>query len=609
MDYFSILKLNKEPFSNSPDPEFFFQSRQHLNCLQKVELSLRLRRGLNVVIGDVGTGKTTLCRQIIRGFANDEAAETHLILDPHFSSSSEFLATIAEMFEGDKPPSGSNDWQVKEIIKQYIFRKGVDEKKTVILIIDEGQKIPPFCLEILREFLNYETNEYKLLQIVIFAQKEFESTLKAHDNFADRINLYHLLGPLNFEDTRLMIQFRIRQSSEVSPAPVLFTFPALWAIYRSTGGYPRKIINLCHQCILAMIIQNRTKAGRSTVRSCVERSISRPSRKSRRFAIAALTTMAALALMAGVAHERLRMPVAWKNLVLLKSNLPDDSPHAGVPEIQNKTDTEKSRTATAPLHLTALEKPSTQPVERPATGPLIDNLDGPAPTERSTSKPATKRLGDPAPAERSAPEPGIKKPVETRLTEHPTSKQEADDADLETDSKALHEKPLERNALPLLLGQVALKRNDSLWRLIEKVYGVFTYQHLNSLMKVNPHIRHPDHTEVGQLIYIPAIPAPAKPVPTEIWWIKIGEEDHLDAAINRLRSYPKDAPPIRLVPYWNRLIGLKFAVILKDYFFDEASARNQLSKLLPLVSPKGKILSSWVEDTVFFADPLLVRRR
>ena len=162
----------------------------------------------------------------------------------------------------------------------------------------------------------------------------------------------------------------------------------------------------------------------------------------------------------------------------------------------------------------------------------------------------------------------------------------------------------------MLLGQIALERNDSLWRLIEKVYGVFTYQHLNSLMKANPHIRHPDHTEMGQLIYIPAIPATVKPVPTEVWWIKISEEDHLDSAIDRLRSYPKDAPPIRLVPYWNRQIGLKFAVILKDYFFDEASARNQLSKLPPLVSTKGEILSSWIEeDTVFFSDPLTVRRR
>ena len=86
MDYFKILNLNREPFSNYPDREYFFQSRQHLGCLQKVELALRLRRGLNVVIGDIGTGKTTLCRQLIRRFVNDDAIETHLILDPACST-------------------------------------------------------------------------------------------------------------------------------------------------------------------------------------------------------------------------------------------------------------------------------------------------------------------------------------------------------------------------------------------------------------------------------------------------------------------------------------------------------------------------------------------
>ena len=66
MDYFRVFNLNKEPFSNSPDPDFFFQTKEHLGCLQKLELSIRLHRGLSVVLGEVGTGKTTLCRQLIR---------------------------------------------------------------------------------------------------------------------------------------------------------------------------------------------------------------------------------------------------------------------------------------------------------------------------------------------------------------------------------------------------------------------------------------------------------------------------------------------------------------------------------------------------------------
>ncbi|MBN2686747.1 MAG: AAA family ATPase, partial [Deltaproteobacteria bacterium] len=68
MEYFKILNLIKEPFSNSPEPEFFYDSPQHVNCLQNLEMAIRLRRGLNVIVGEVGTGKTTLCRRLINQF-------------------------------------------------------------------------------------------------------------------------------------------------------------------------------------------------------------------------------------------------------------------------------------------------------------------------------------------------------------------------------------------------------------------------------------------------------------------------------------------------------------------------------------------------------------
>lgn len=84
MNYFKVLGLVKEPFSNSPDPEFFFQSRKHVSCLQKLEIAVRMRRGLNVVMGEVGTGKTTLSRQLIRKFSEDEGIETPPDTRPRF---------------------------------------------------------------------------------------------------------------------------------------------------------------------------------------------------------------------------------------------------------------------------------------------------------------------------------------------------------------------------------------------------------------------------------------------------------------------------------------------------------------------------------------------
>ena len=273
MEYYSILNFKKEPFSNSPEPEFLFSSPQHTGCLQNLEMSIRLRRGLNVVIGDIGTGKTTLCRKLIQNFSStppdSEEIETHLLLDPSFNSAIEFLQTVALMLGNKDSNNRESEWQLKEKIKNYLFAKGVDEGKIVVLVIDEGQKIPGDCLEILREFLNYETNNYKLLQIIIFAQKEFKFILKKRANLFDRINLLYYLKSLNFKQTRAMIKFRLAVARNFEIAPPIFSFWGYAAIYLATGGYPRKVVSLCHEVILRLIIRNKKKAGWFLVRSCV----------------------------------------------------------------------------------------------------------------------------------------------------------------------------------------------------------------------------------------------------------------------------------------------------------------------------------------------------
>jgi len=276
MNYFNILHFKKEPFSNSPEPEFLFQLPQYSDCLQKLELAVRLRRGLNVVIGDVGTGKTTLCRKLIQNFSetsadsNDTEIETRLLLDPSFGNTAEFLQTVASMLGikdlSDHPQS---EWHLKEKIKNYLFDRGVNEHKIVVLIIDEGQKIPESCLEILREFLNYETNEFKLLQIIIFAQNEFHTIIKRKANVFDRINLLYFLRPLSFRQMKAMINYRLSVARNFESAPSIFTFWGFVAVYLATGGYPRKIVFLCHQVVLKMIIRGKMKAGWFLVRSCL----------------------------------------------------------------------------------------------------------------------------------------------------------------------------------------------------------------------------------------------------------------------------------------------------------------------------------------------------
>jgi type II secretory pathway predicted ATPase ExeA len=263
MAYFSQLHLQKEPFSNSPDPEMFFQSLQHQGCLQKLELAIRLQRGLSVVIGDIGTGKSTLCRQLIQRIShNNHQILTHLILDPEFTSPCEFLTLISKTLGLDPQLAAGSEWQLKDAIKAYLFEQAVHQHKVPVLIIDEGQKLPGFCVEILREFLNFETNQHKLLQIVIFGQEEFRAMLRQKPNFADRITTYQRLKPLNFRDTRAMIAFRIRKShTDPGPPPKLFSLAAIVTIYWLTRGYPRRIVMLCSKVIISILINQQREAG------------------------------------------------------------------------------------------------------------------------------------------------------------------------------------------------------------------------------------------------------------------------------------------------------------------------------------------------------------
>lgn len=255
MHYYEILGLEREPFSSAPDPAFFYLSDDYRECLQRLEISIRLRRGLNIILGQVGTGKTTLSRVLYRIFQRESRDFIFLfILDPSFPTEFQFFNSLVKLF--DITPSGRSTFEYKEAIQNYLFQKGVEEKKTIVLLIDEGQKMSIPHLEILRNLLNYETNEYKLLQLLIFAQMEFSDRVRGVENFLDRINMKYIFNPLNERDTRKMIEFRLKIAG-LNSGRSLFTDDAYMAIYTQTLGYPRKIINLCHHALLTLLIKER----------------------------------------------------------------------------------------------------------------------------------------------------------------------------------------------------------------------------------------------------------------------------------------------------------------------------------------------------------------
>jgi type II secretory pathway predicted ATPase ExeA/phage tail protein X len=333
MEYFSLLHLNREPFSNSPDPEFFFDSRQHTACLQSLEMAIRLRQGLNVVLGEVGTGKTTLCRQLIRRLDDGGQKITlFLILDPDFHTPREFLTHLAALFAIPELAVTASDREIKEALKEYLFAQGVAAEKIIVLIIDEGQKLPGFCLETLRELLNFETNTHKLLQTVIFAQQELMEELQKRPNFTDRISNLLSLAPFGFADTRRMIQHRLRHAGATEGQDSgLFSLPALWIIHRLSGGYPRKIVQLCSKTVIALIIQNKTRVSVALVRASARRL---PLRKAT--GLSTLTKLG-LPILAGLAWLLLAAPWATAPIRPVLPALPAPVPHEAIAAPQPTT--------------------------------------------------------------------------------------------------------------------------------------------------------------------------------------------------------------------------------------------------------------------------------
>jgi len=554
MSYYKLLELNSEPFSNSPEPDLFYQASQYVQCLQRLEISIRLRRGLNVVLGDVGTGKTTLSRMLIRKFRGEGNIETYLFLDPDFSSALEFLVAVARMFGVYTSEAASSEWQLKENIKDYLFRQGIHKDRVVVLIIDEGQKLPPFCIELLREFLNYETNTSKLLQIVLFAQREFKKILDEHANFADRVNFYTVMKPLNFNQTCAMIRFRIDKVSEAGKNPILFTSPALWAIYRATGGYPRKIMMLGHQILLKMIVQDQKRADWSLVRSCIQAAApGRPVVKTWRLALVP-ACIAFAALVLGLTFEK---PSTWLTQKMQQS---------GIAALQNENAANLQDSVISPAPSSSMPAANGNPAGQVIRAASLEN---------SNQESRENQAGPSARLSVNMPSVPIPPPSVA---------------------------PLRDKEMPESLGQLTMKKRSSCRQILQQLYGSSADVYVESLSKANLKIKDIKKVKAGDAVRFPALPASSRPDQHAAYWVQLAEMETLEDAYEYIHHYTVHVARTRILPFWSREGGLRFSVLLEEGFNHEKSARKAVKNLPQKIATSAKIVSEWGEGTVFFAD-------
>ncbi len=273
MSYFKLLGFQKEPFSTSPDPDFFYFTKVHEMALTNILIELRLKRGLSVIFGDVGTGKTSLSRKLVQELRQRGDMIFHMILNPDFEKEEQFLTSLVRNFDIDYAQKNStltNILELRDAIERFLLQKAVEEKRTIILIIDEAQKLNLSTLEVLRVLLNFETNEYKMIQLVLLGQMELYPKIVHMPNFVDRISFKYTLNPLSAQETKELIEFRIIRAG-YGGAMKLFNDEAIAEIYNHTRGYPRRITMLCHRLLKELIVQNKAIIDRAMVFDLVEK--------------------------------------------------------------------------------------------------------------------------------------------------------------------------------------------------------------------------------------------------------------------------------------------------------------------------------------------------
>jgi general secretion pathway protein A len=258
--------LVDEPFSTSPNPRYLYISPTHNLALEKTRWTIAAKRGLAFCFGAVGTGKTTLARELAMRLQDEPDISFVFITNPNFPTPNQLLRVIIQEF--GVAETSKNYLGLLNIFKNYVTDQNVNHGKTLVLIIDEAQTPKPQVLELLRQMMNYESNDQKFLQVVLFAQEEFRARLQ-HPRFRNLVNraaMSSTLDPLSLTETAAMLRHRwFVAGGKHFP----FTDEAIEQLYLYSQGVPRTQVILAGNTLLAAYLKGASRIGPYDIRAVV----------------------------------------------------------------------------------------------------------------------------------------------------------------------------------------------------------------------------------------------------------------------------------------------------------------------------------------------------
>lgn len=243
--YEQHFKLREMPFSLTPDTEYYYNYTAHQQALNVLQVALDSGEGIIKIIGEVGTGKTLLCRKLLNSLT--DAYQTAYIPNPLLEPFALYQALAEELGVRVLPRMTMHDLVMTTTEALIALRK---KGKKVVLCIDEAQAMPRESLEALRLLSNLETEKQKLLHIVIFAQPELDEILSGSDlrQIRQRITFSFYLKALDRHAVGGYINYRLYVAGYSGGS--MFDVEAIEAVYRSSRGIPRLVNILCHKAMM-----------------------------------------------------------------------------------------------------------------------------------------------------------------------------------------------------------------------------------------------------------------------------------------------------------------------------------------------------------------------
>jgi len=251
--YLAFYGLTEPPFNITPNPRYLFYSGKHREALNHLLYGIRERKGFVQLTGEVGAGKTTLCRALLEQLGKN--CSTALILNPVLSAD-QLVQAIGMEF--GLTVKGMDRLETLQAINLFLLHQA-EEGRDAVLIIDEAQNLTNELLEQVRLLSNLETNDRKLLQIVLLGQPELRDRLNDPRlrQLRQRITVRYHLQPLRQSELGQYVQHRLRISG--AKHHPFFTQPALWRIFAHTKGIPRLVNAVCDKCLLAGFVQQTAR--------------------------------------------------------------------------------------------------------------------------------------------------------------------------------------------------------------------------------------------------------------------------------------------------------------------------------------------------------------